>query len=121
MFPLTREKTQTPTMNPCVKCGLLFLCFSFSAVATQPRQSYLTHASRQIHVEGESRGQIQKRWGTPQSKLAKNFREPKYRWPAQIPLFNEQWVYTLTKQMGWRLVYFNKGRVVLCVEEWSDF
>lgn len=97
----------------------VMLIASCRNIVQEPSFSQLSHASRQIHVNGETRKQILNRWGEPQGKLKKDFEKLKYRRPVNLPAFDEQWVYL--KTMEWRIVYFDGGCVSLCVEEWSDF
>ena len=101
--------------------GLLAVHACISCDAKEPGHTYLTHASRRILVDDESRSQIEERWGKPGQKMTKDFRALKYGRPVKVPAFDEQWVYAMPESIGHRIVYFKGGVVSLCVEEWSDW
>ena len=78
----------------------------------------LTHGSQQLLIGGWSQQQVKQHYGTPKKKVISDFKRPNYRAPRVLPKCDEQWFYPLN--LGHRLIYFEKGKVVLAVEEWSD-
>jgi len=58
-------------------------------------------------------------YGSPGETEAAAFIIPKYGMPKNLPKIDEVWTYPM--QRGHRLVCFKDGRVVLAIEEWSDF
>jgi hypothetical protein len=89
--------------------------------ADSPKTSALSHASQEVMIVGETARQVIERWGNPQARLTKDFRQLKYKRPKKLPAFDEQIVYLMPELIGHRIVYLKGGVAVLCVEEWSDF
>jgi hypothetical protein len=79
----------------------------------------LTHASRQLLIDGWTPERVQERYGRPKETKRSQFTPPKYGVPKTLPEMDEQWYFPL--EMGHRLVCFKQGKVVLAIEEWSDF
>jgi hypothetical protein len=79
----------------------------------------LGHASRQLLIDGWTRDRVEKTYGKPKETKRSQFTVPKYGNPKSLPEMDEQWYFSL--EMGHRLVCFKQGKVVLAIEEWSDF
>src|SRR6476620_9945723 len=78
------------------------------------------HASRELLIAGWDAPAVQKQFGAPAHTRKADFHQPMYR-NAKLPAtVDEEWSYPSTT-MGHRLIYFSRGRVVLAIEEWSDF
>jgi hypothetical protein len=84
-------------------------------VPTRP----LSHASRQLLIDGWTPERVQGLHGKPKETRRTQFTAPKYGVPKALPEMDEQWYFPL--EMGHRLVFFKQGKVVLAIEEWSDF
>ncbi|HUU93103.1 MAG TPA: hypothetical protein VM238_18070 [Phycisphaerae bacterium] len=79
----------------------------------------LGHASHQLLIDGWSQQQVQQHFESPRIKKTSGFKKPVYGIPESLPPCDEQWIYEM--HMGHIFVFFNQGKVVLAVEEWSDF
>ena len=94
----------------------------FSQMASRCRElpfKGLGHASHQLLIDGWSPQQVQEHFGSPKTKKTSGFEKPVYKRPESLPPCDEQWIYQM--DMGHVFVFFNQGKVVLAVEEWSDF
>jgi hypothetical protein len=88
------------------------------AKKTPPTKS-LGHASQQLLIDGWTPQQVEERYGKPQEVKRSQFMSPKYGVPKSLPEMDEQWYFPY--DMGHKLVCFKEGKVVLAIEEWSDF
>jgi hypothetical protein len=79
----------------------------------------LTHASRLIHLAGISRAEVDDLLGAPSKIVFKEFSPPAYGQPKSLPPLDEQWIFVAP--MTHLYIYLFHGKVVLAVEEWSDF
>jgi len=79
----------------------------------------LSHASHQLLIDGWSQQQVQQHFGSPKINKTSRFEKPVYKVPETLPPCDEQWIYEMN--MGHIFVFFNPCKVVLAVEEWSDF
>jgi len=95
---------------------------AFAQIARRSRElpfKGLGHASHQLLIDGWSQQQVQQHFGSPRIKKTSRFEKPVYGIPESLPPCDEQWIYQMN--MGHIFVFFNQGKVVLAVEEWSDF
>jgi len=78
------------------------------------------HASRELLIAGWYASAVTEQFGAPAKTRKADFTQPAYggKVPANV---DEQWAYPYANNMGHRLIYFSRGRVVLAIEEWSDF
>jgi hypothetical protein len=83
--------------------------------------STLTHASREVLVQGWSQADVSAVFGAPKERRTTEFRPLKYGVPKQLPAFDEQWIYYEDGGMRIKLVFFAKDAVVLVIDEWSDY
>ena len=76
------------------------------------------HASRQLLIEGWDTRAVQKQFGVAPKIRKASFMPSTYghKFPDGV---DEQWLYPM--DMGHRLIAFRHGRVILAIEEWSDF
>jgi len=79
------------------------------------------HASRELLISGWDTNAIKRRYGEPNEKRKGNFVDLGYHGSSVPSTVEEQWIYPMFGGLGHRLVYFAQGRVVLAVEEWSDW
>jgi len=79
----------------------------------------LTHASCQLLIDGWTQDQVLTRYGSPKHKRGSGFETPRYGFPKSLPACDEQWIYPM--ELGHRLVFLNRGKVVLAIEEWTDW
>jgi hypothetical protein len=80
----------------------------------------LGHASREwTGMQGMAANAVVALLGPPRVRQTEGFSGPMYAWPQTRPAFDEQWIYFACLDRV--IVHFKDGRVVLAVEEWSDF
>ena len=78
----------------------------------------LGHASLRILIDGWSTRAVSKQFGAAPKFRKTNFVRSSYG--HEVPKGgDEQWIYPMN--MGHRLIAFRHGRVILAIEEWSDF
>ena len=78
------------------------------------------HASAELLLQGKSEEDICRLLGKPVKRIqTPPFKELKYHPSMVIPEADTQWIFA--KDMEWTVVYFKSGRVVLAIQEWSDF
>ncbi|MBU1240204.1 hypothetical protein KKF84_13035 [Myxococcota bacterium] len=85
----------------------------------RPKLTPLSHSSFTIHIKGFTPSMVKALWGKPSAVLKSGFKSPTYRLPRVTPHAHEQWYYAYG--MSHILVWFNKGKVVLAIDERSDF
>jgi hypothetical protein len=76
------------------------------------------HASRQLLIDGWDMRAVKRQFGAPRTIRKTNFMPSSHGHPIP-PGLDEQWYYPM--DMGHRLIAFKQGRVILAIEEWSDF
>jgi len=96
---------------------ILFFIILFAACQKfirEPLFTKMTHASLQIHVNGETRNQILKRWGDPQEKLKKDFKVTGYPYTIMLDLKGKEMIsfYGHTGDPA-RVTYLKKIREVV--------
>ena len=107
----------------CLLIGLAAGCESVSPEEEEASldAKMLTHASRQLIITDWTENRVRRRWGEPSEVHEGDFFAPRYGQPATMPSADRQWVYVEPAKLSHRLIWFRDGKVVLAVEEWSDF
>jgi hypothetical protein len=75
------------------------------------------HASAGIEIFGLSCAEVEDLFGPPKAKVSRDFPKPMYENQA-LPVFDELWTYL--GLLTHLFVYFQEGKVVLALHEWSD-
>jgi hypothetical protein len=88
-------------------------------VTFKESDTFLSHASRKLPLDGMTEQQIRKQFGDPAGILTKNFQPLSYGRPLIPAEADTQWIYL--KSMEHTFIYFRGDRVILAVKEWSDF
>jgi hypothetical protein len=101
-------------------CSLLS-CSKDNGGGADVKTRSLGHASEQLLVAGWTMVQVKGHFGEPHIRSATETRKPAYGLPADMPEYDQQWVYIDAGKMTNTLVYFRHGRVVLAIREWTDF
>jgi hypothetical protein len=78
------------------------------------------HASHELLIVGWAPTAVEKHFGKPSEKRTTDLVRPIYNTASMPAHADEQWIYPCGT-MGHRLIFLSRGRVVLALEEWSDF
>jgi hypothetical protein len=79
----------------------------------------LTHSSKRLAIDGLTEQEVVRKFGDGYELRIKDFEAPTYKVPV-IPVgADRQFIYRRT--MAHTLIYLRNNKVVLAIEEWSDY